>query len=254
MKTKFFLLTALIFFSTNLFSQIKTVKPLAQKTVVTTPVLTKTSTPQPEKPLTQKTVVSTPVIAKHIIQQPGKTENPPSTADFTGAQIYILTGENGKSTNTIFSIEIYDSKNLKAADYSEAGLTTPVEDDRYKGHIKYVPYVPVFTPGDKVELSAQLDGSEPWYVEVNGIMPTTVTRNAIFSDFVNGGSISIFIFPKTLYPLLGPDTWKINTLTIYLSFDKDPASPHIMTWNGITLSPSALSRTFKFDKKFKPIQ
>ena len=43
MKTKFFLLTALIFFSTYLFSQIKTVKPFTQKTEVTTPLTTKTA-------------------------------------------------------------------------------------------------------------------------------------------------------------------------------------------------------------------
>ena len=231
MKTKFFLLTALIFFSTYLFSQIKTVKPL-----------------------TQKTVVSTPVIAKQTIPQPVKTGNPPPNADLGNPDIYVLTGENGKTNNTVFAIEIYDSKQLKAAGYSEVGLTQQVEDDRTKGHIKYIKFVPIFNPGDKVELSAQLESSEAMGVELNGILPTTITRNAIFSDFVNGGSISIFIYPKTLYPLIGPDTWKINSLTVLLSFDKDPASPHIMTWNGFTLSPTTLSRTLKFDKNFNPIQ
>ena len=188
------------------------------------------------------------------MSQPVKTINTPPNDALTEAQIYILTGETGKSANTIFSMEIYDSKQLKAAGYSEVGLTAPVEDDRVKGHIRYVPFVPLFNPGDKVELSAQLESSEALGVVLNGTLPTTITRNAIFSDFVNGGSVSIFIYPKTLYPLIGPDTWKINSLTVSLSFDNDPASPHTITWTGFILSGSTLSRTLKFDKNFHPVQ
>ena len=219
-----------LFFATNLFSQIKTVKPLTQKTVVTTPVITKTTNPKPVK-----------------------TENQPPT-ELEEPKIYLTSGEKGKSSNTILVIEIDDSKQLKAADYSEVGLTQQVEDDRYKGHIKFIKFVPVFGPGENESLSAQLDASEVIGVEVIGSLPHPVTRYAIFSDFVNGGSVSISIYPGTLYPLIGPDTWKIKSFTVYLSFGNDPASPHKMTWNGFTLSPTTLSRTLKFDKNFNPIQ
>ena len=219
-----------VFFATNLFSQIKAVKPLTQKTVVTTPVTNKIIHPQ-------------------LV----KTENPPPT-DLHKADINFVSGENGKSSNTILAIEIDDSKQLKAADYSEVGLTMQVEDDRYKGHIKYVPFVPEFAPGGYESLSTKLESSEPIGVEQVGAQLYTVTRYARFSDFANGGSISIAISPKVVYPLIGPDTWKINSFTVYLSFDNDPASPHKMTWNGFTLSPTTTSRTLKFDKNFNPIQ
>lgn len=230
MKTKLFLLMLTVFLATHLFAQVKTVRSLAQKTVVTTPVIKKTTNPKPVK-----------------------NENPPPT-DLHKADINFVSGENGKSGNTILVIEIDDSKQLKAADYSEVGLTTPVEDSRYRGHIKYVPFVPEFAPGGYESLSTKLESSEPIGVEQVGAQLYTVTRYARFSDFANGGSISISISPKTVYPLIGPDTWKINSFTVYLSFDNDPASPHKMTWNGFTLSPTTLSRTLKFDKNFNPIQ
>lgn len=283
MKTKFFLLTALIFFSTYLFSQVETVRPLTEKTEVATPATTKAvksvkvATPVIMKTAAPQAVksekVSTPAITKQIIPQPVKSEkvvtssitkptmshpvktiNTPPTATLTGAQIYIVTGETGKTVNTLFSIEIDDSKQLKAADYTEVGLTQPVEDDRVLGHIKYVPFYPQFPPGDNESISAQLESSEVQGVELIGMLPTNVTRYAIFSDFVNGGSISILIHPKIIYPLIGPDTWKINSLTFSFTFDNDPASPHVVTWNGCTLSLSNLSQTLKFDKNFHPIQ
>lgn len=232
MKTKFYFFVVTVFLTTNLFSQVKAVRPVAQKTVVTTSAT---------RPLTNP--------------KPAKTENPPpKPTDLQKAVINIVSGENGKSNNTILAIEIDDSRQLKAADYSEVGLTTPVEDDRYKGHIKYVQYVPEFAPGENKLLSARLDASVPQAVELTGILPYTINRYAILSDFANGGSISIAIIPKTVYPLIGPDAWNINSFTVYLSFDNDPASPHKMTWNGFTLSPTTLSRRLKFDKNFNPIQ
>lgn len=223
---------ALVFFANHLFAQVKTAKPLAQKTIVTTPATNKITNPQPVK-----------------TQDP-----PPKPTDLYKADIHFVSGDNGKSSNTILGIEIDDSKQLKAADYSEIGLTQQVEDDRYKGHIKFIKFVPVFGPGENESLSAQLESSEVIGVEVIGILPHSVTRYAIFSDFVNGGSVSISIYPGTLYPLIGPDTWKISSFSVYLSFHNDPASPHMMTWNGFTLSPTTLSRTLKFDKNFNPIQ
>jgi len=92
MKQKLFLLMPAIFCATFLFAQIKTVKPLTQKKVMTTPVITKTTSPKPLK-----------------------TENPPPT-DLHKADINFVSGENGKSGNTILVIEINDSKQLKAAD------------------------------------------------------------------------------------------------------------------------------------------
>ena len=230
MKTNFFLLIVPLFCSSHLFSQVKAVRPLVKKTVVTTSAT---------KPITNP--------------KPVKTENQLPT-DLYKANISFVCGENGKSTNTILVIEIDDSKQLKAADYSEVGLTIQVEDDRYYGHTKRVPYVPQFSPGENESLSAQLDASELQRMELIGIQPSTVTRYAVLSDFVNGGSISIAITPKTVYPLIGPDTWNIKSFTVNLSFDNDPASPHKMTWNGFTLSPTATSRTLKFDKNFSPVQ
>ena len=193
------------------------------------------------------------IVTKQLNQKPIKAGFQPSPP-LDEPKIYLTSGENGKSGNTILVIAIDDSKQLKAADYNEVGLTTSVEDDRYPNHTKYVPFIPVFGPNQNESLSAKLVASEPQAVEVIGILPYTVTRYAVLSDFANGGSISIAIFPKMVYPLIGPDIWNINSFTVSVNFGGDPTSLHKMTWNGFTLSPSAPSRTLKFDKSFNPIE
>ncbi len=230
MKRKLFLLTLPIFLTAHLFAQVKEVRPLVKKSVVTTPV------------------------AKPILnQKPAKPESQPSPA-LDEPKIYLKSGAKGKSSNTILVITIKDSRQLKAADYSEVGLTAPVEDDRYPKHTKYVQFAPEFGPNENESLSTKLDASVPVGVEQVGSLPLAVTRYAVLSDFANGGSISIAIIPKLVYPLIGPDAWNINSFTVSLYFGGDPTSPHKMTWNGFTLSPTAASRTLKFDKNFNPIQ
>lgn len=256
MKKFIIVLLSFIFFVDASNAQVMQ-KKMNNSPAVTNPVI--------KKPIVQLTATKQPVATQQNTSGQNtvkKTEMPTSntvgtimpSAALDNPKIYFTSGEKGKSSNTILVIEIDDSKQRKAADYSEVGLTTPVEDDRYKGHIKYVQFVPEFDPGENKSLSTKLDASVPQTVELNGTLPYTVTRNAVLSDFANGGSISLAIIPKLVYPPIGPDLWNINNFTVYLSFDGDPTSPHKMTWNGFALSPTAHSRTLKFDKNFNPIQ
>lgn len=257
MKKFIIVLLSFIFFVDASNAQVMLKKmnnsPAVTNSVIKKPIVQQTVPKQPPQAAKQTTSGQNTVKKTEMSTSNTAGTKMPSPA-LDNATISFTSGEKGKSNHTILVIEIDDSKQRKAADYSEVGLTTPVEDDRYKGHIKYVQFVPEFDPGENKSLSTKLDASVPQTVELNGTLPYTVTRNAVLSDFANGGSISLAIIPKLVYPPIGPDLWNINNFTVYLSFDGDPTSPHKMTWNGFTLSPTAHSRTLKFDKNFNPIQ
>jgi hypothetical protein len=213
---KLFLLMFTVFFAIHLFAQVKTVKPLTQKTEVTTPATGKTTSPKPVK-----------------MENP-----PPKPTDLQNAVVNIVVGDDGKDKDTYVSVAIFDDNKRRAAYYG-------VSKGSYVAGISFGEYF----PGDNETLPAQLDASEPTgQMDNSKIPPLPVVREANVSDFSNGGSILITIKPN------GHDTWKISKFSVTMYFNNDPGSPHKMTWEGFTLSQDSRTRTLEFDKNFNPIQ
>ena len=227
MKQKLFLLMTTIFCETFLFAQIKTVKPLAQKKVVTT-----TAT----KPLTNPNQVKT--------QTP-----PPPPTDLQKAVVNIIVGDDGKDDDTRLAISINDGHKRLAAYYGDKVNTmgaNGVPGDGVNG-IKGGEYF----PGDNETLPITMYASVPTgETKLVGALPLPVLREAALSDFTNnnGGSIQLVFIPN------GHDTWKINSFSVTLYFNNDPGTPHKITWTGITLSQDSRTKDLEFDKNFNPIQ
>ncbi|MFI5186169.1 MAG: hypothetical protein ACHQF0_05560 [Chitinophagales bacterium] len=219
MKSRLFFLMPAVFFTTYLFAQVKAVKPLTQKTVVTTPETKKITNPQPVK-----------------------TQNNPAPAptDLQKAVVNIVVGDDGKDKDTYVSIDIKDNNQRRAAYYG-----TLLVSDNINGIT-----TGEFFPGDDETLPTQLQASEPTgQIDNTKVPPLPVIREASVSDFTNGGgSLSITIRPN------GHDTWKIKNFSVTLYFRNDPASPHKITWNGFTLSQDSRLKTLEFDKNFNAIQ
>src|SRR5665213_3382551 len=83
-----------------------------------------------------KSITATQAVKVSPTKNSSPQTPPPKPTDLQKADINLVSGENGKSSNTILTIEIYDSKQLKAAGYTDVGLTQQVEDDRVRGHIR----------------------------------------------------------------------------------------------------------------------
>jgi len=217
MKTKFYFFMAGVLLSTNIFSQAnKTLKPLTEKTVVANPVEKKVTNPQPVK------------------NQPA----PAPPTDLQKAVVNIVVGDDGKDKDTYVAISIIDDNKRTAAYYG-------VSRGSYVAGVTQGEYF----PGDNETLPTQLDASEPTgQIDNSKFPPLPILREANLSEFSQGGSIFLFIKPN------GHDTWKINSFSVTLYFNNDPGSPHKMTWNGLTVSQNAQSKTLEFDKNFNPIQ
>jgi len=207
MKQKLFLLMTTFFLSTYLFAQVKTVRPLAQKTVVTT-----TAT----KPI--------------INPQPVKSQNPPpKPTDLQEAVVNIVSGDDGKDDNTLVQIDIYDGNQRAAAHGGD------IEKEYF--------------PGENQTLNADLKASEyTGQIDNSKYPPLPVLREAVLSDFANGGSVD------TQIATIGNDTWKISSYSLTLFFNNDPGSPHKITWSGFTLTQDNKLKHLEFDKNFNPIQ
>jgi hypothetical protein len=210
------------FFATHLFAQVKTVRPLAEKTVVTT-----TATKPIENP------------------KPAKTENPPpKPTDLQNAVINIVVGNDGKDNDTKLAIVIGDENKRTAGYYG-----VPSHDLAGNAVINGTTMGEYF-PGDNETVPITLEASIPTgQVTMKGSLPLPVLREAEVSDFNGGGgTVQITIMPN------GHDKWNINSFTLTLYFNNDPGSPHRITWNGFTVAQDSPSRILEFDKNFNPIQ
>jgi hypothetical protein len=214
MKQKLFLLITAVFFAAHLFAQIKAIKPVTQKPVVTTP--------------TAKGVEVSKI-------------NPPPLGDLQKAAINIVVGDDGKDATTKVGFILHDDNNKVAAYYGDDQGITGTSGSEY-------------SPGQNVTLLTSLMASEFQSTYVPGPFGTAghdevTPRNSIFSDFTfSGGILELRIY--TPYH----EAWKIKSLSLSLYFENDSRSPHTMTWNNIALSNLETTKQLKFDKQFNVIQ
>ena len=216
MNTKFFLLITTVFFATHLFAQVKAVRPLAKKTVVTTSAT---------KPL--------------INPKPAKTENPPpKPTDLQNASVSIISGDDGKDNDTYLFVDLLDNNKRVAATYNNVPNSTFPSRPNDE-----------FYAGASVSLPMTTEASIPTtqMKQAGGIL-IPIMRQATLADFNNQGEVKIRIQPN------GHDTWKLQTLSITFSFDNDNNSPHKITWSNIVLSQNNTTIDLLFDKNFNPIQ
>ena len=216
MKQKFFLLISTVFLATHLFAQIKAVRPLAKKTVVTTSAT---------KPLTNP--------------KPAKTENPPpKPTDLQNASVSIISGDDGKDNDTYLFVDLLDNNKRVAATYNNVPNSTFPSRPNDE-----------FYAGASVSLPMTTEASIPTtqMKQAGGIL-IPIMRQATLADFNNQGEVKIRIQPN------GHDTWKLQTLSITFSFDNDNNSPHKITWSNIVLSQNNTTIDLLFDKNFNPIQ
>jgi hypothetical protein len=173
MKTRLFLLMTIAFFSgIQLFAQVKAVKPLVKKTVVSTPT-NKITNPQPIK-----------------------TGNPPpKPTDLQKAVVNIVVGDDGKDYNTFINIYINDGNRRKAADCSEFGneyfpgenetLPTQLDASVPTGETKLVGALPLpvtkeatlsdFTNGGSIDMVIGTVGNDTW--KINSFSVTLYFNN-----------------------------------------------------------------------------
>jgi hypothetical protein len=216
MNTKFFLLITTVFFATHLFAQVKAVRPLAKKTVVTTAAT---------RPL--------------INPKPAKTENPPpKPTDLQNASVSIISGDDGKDNDTYLFVDLLDNNKRVAATYNNVPNSTFPSRPNDE-----------FYAGASVSLPMTTEASIPTtqMKQAGGIL-IPIMRQATLADFNNQGEVKIRIQPN------GHDTWKLQTLSITFSFDNDNNSPHKITWSNIVLSQNNTTIDLLFDKNFNPIQ
>ena len=217
MKFKFLLLLTVLFCSAHSFAQV----PKA-KTNYHPQVLVKKMPPKLD---------------------PQKNTPPPAPTDLQKAVVNIVVGDDGKDYDTKLGVELRDGNKRNAAYFGSVFTNT--------GEI-VVTNIGEFLPGDNETLPMKLNASVPTGATKPGFanLPMPITREANLVDFQNnnGGTLEIWIQPN------GHDTWKINSLSVTLYFNNDPASPHKMTWNNITLKENSRDRMFEFDKDFNPIQ
>ena len=204
-----------VFLATHLFAQVKAVRPLAKKTVVTTSAT---------KPI--------------INPKPPKTENPPpKPTDLQSAVVNIVVGDDGKDNDTGLRIFLSDENKRNAAVYpslAEKGYAATKDE---------------YFVGETVTLPMTTEASVPTgEIKQVGVLPLPVLREATPADFSGGGDVRIQINPN------GHDTWKIATVSLTLSFNNDSSSPHKITWSNIVLSQDSRNRDLLFDKNFNPIQ
>jgi hypothetical protein len=218
MKTRLFLLMAVIFFScSQLFAQVKSVNTHFQKKMNTTSTL-------PVKKITTEQ----------------KKQVPPQAplTDLQSASVSILTGDDGKDNDTYVFLDLLDNNKRVAATYNNIPNSTfpSRPNDEYYA-------------GASVSFPMKIEASVPTgETKLKGSLPLPVLREANISDFSNGGEVRIKIQPN------GHDTWKIQTVSITFSFNNDSNSPHKITWSNIVLSQNGVIRDLLFDKNFNPIQ
>lgn len=223
MKTKFYFFITAIFLATNLFSQTKVMKPLTAKTVAPAPT-------------------ATTVVNKEGVAKP-QNKPAPTPTDLQNAVVNIVVGDDGKDYDTKLSVIIND-ENKRVAGYYGVPSHDLVGNPDIVGTT-----MGEYFPGDNETVPITLETSVPTgQMNTSKYPPLPVLREASVSDFANGGTISIHIYPN------GHDTWKINSFSVTLYFNNDASSPHKMTWNGFTLAQDSPSRILEFDKNFNPIQ
>jgi hypothetical protein len=208
MKTRFFLLTTFFFCSLHLFSQM------------------------PKKPLVAKPVIKAPVAQKISAHVPNA-----NVVQLQKAAVNIVVGDDGKEKDSKLSIAI----NVTAKDQDH-------ECGRYGDSGGYPISSDAYLPGENVTIPINLSAGIPYTTGIG--LPAgqqkLALREAVFSDFSNGGDIKL-LFEST------NDIWKIKSLTVSLFFDNDPVTPYKITWTNIQLSLVA-EKELQFDKNFKPIQ
>ena len=223
MKTKFYFFLAVGFLSSNAFSQTKVMKPLTAKTVAPTPA-------------------ANTVVKKEGVAKP-QNKPAPTPTDLQNAVVNIVVGDDGKDYDTKLSVVVNDDNKRMAGYYG-----VPSHDMLGNPDIVGTSMGEYF-PGDNETVPVTLDASVPTgEINTSKYPPLPVLREANVSDFANGGTILMRIYPN------GHDTWKINSFSVTLYFNNDSGSPHKITWKGFTVAQDSPSRILEFDKNFNPIQ
>jgi hypothetical protein len=219
MKTQFFLFAITCFSVMQLFAQAIKTMPLQEKTLAPTPNAQN---------------------MKIVVEQKKQNVPPPAPpANLQSASINILNGDDGKDNDTYVLIDFLDNNQRAAANYNNAPHTN--------GALPARPNDEYFS-GSSVTLPMKTEASIPTgQMTQIGALPLPVLRYATPGDFANGGEVKITINPN------GHDTWKIQTLSITISFDNDKHSPHRITWSNIVLSQDSRVRELLFDKNFNPL-
>ena len=173
------------------------------------------------KSTTQKTIVAAPVTRETISVKPvGQESNvvAPKPTYLESAIVTLTTGDDGKDPATYWGLELTEMQTgREEAGYSESSGRT------YNANESATLQIPV---GDFRDI---------------------VSSRPMFSDFKNGGRISLKIRSGN------PDTWKIQTLAITLNFQNE--KPRTITWNEAkALSQDNKEITYLFDANFNPIQ
>ena len=156
--------------------------------------------------------------------------------------VNIVVGDDGKDKDSKLSIAVYiTAKNPftgkdqddQCAYYGNGG--GPISSDAY-------------LPGESVTIPTNLsDGIT--YISGVGLPAGNqklASREAVFSDFSNGGDIELRF--ETTH-----DLWKMKSFTVSLFFDNDPVTPYKINWTNIQLSQDTPTAVLKFDKKFNSI-
>jgi hypothetical protein len=211
MKTKSFFLITFFLCSLQLFSQI------------------------PQKPLLAKPVIKAPVAKKIVSRVPNA-----DTVRLQKAVVNIVVGDDGKDKDSKLSIAINVTSNNQNHLCAYYGT-----DDVYLEPISSGAY----SPGEDVTIPTNLYAGIA-YISGAGLPAgeqKMTFRQAVFSDFDNGGDIELQF--ETTH-----DIWKIKSLTASLFFDNDPVTPYKITWTNIQLSQDPATVILQFDKNFNPIQ
>ena len=224
MKTKFYCSMVAIFMGITLFSQTKVMRPLTAKTVAPAPT-------------------TTTVVKQNVQVTKPQNKPAPTPTDLQNAVVNIVVGDDGKDYDTKLSVVVNDDNKRIAGYYglpSHDMLGNPSIAGTTMGE---------YFPGDNETVPITLEASVPTgQVNTSKYPPLPVVREANVSDFANGGTILMRIYPN------GHDTWKINSFSVTLYFNNDSGSPHKITWNGFTVAQDSPSRILEFDKNFNPIQ
>ena len=226
MRSKAILLLAPFFCASQVFAQTVKVKPLAEKTA---------------------TPVATTQTLRVVEEQKKPAPTPPPPTNIQRVFIDIQNGDDGKEAHTYVMYDLEDNNQRSAASNYDGPKTAA---QAFAAHYNAGPN-DEYIAGSSITLPIPTQVSVPTGQMTNvGYLPLPVLRYATLADFSNGGELKITIFPYNAHN----DIWKIQTITVKVSFENDPHSPHIITWSNVILSSQGSPvRELFFDKNYNPL-
>ena|SRR5664279_640548 len=196
---------------------------------------------QSTKTVTAVPIVKQPPGAKTVMKEPAVQNNNLSQyanqVPLQKTVVNIVAGDEGKDKDSKLRITI-DADNCGVSNhlcayYGGGDPISPISSDAY-------------LPGENVTIPTNLYAGIPYVISEFGLPREAGDREAVFSDFSNGGDIQL-VFVTT------HDIWEIKSLTPALYFN-DSGTPHKITWTNIQLSQDVEFKRLQFDKNFNPIQ